>query len=483
MSPKIFKCILALSFLTTNTVSLAAPSSSIPSQETWLDHATVLEKFWLSSNAEGKPTGRFPTWRCNDGYLLTPQHYICPGEIKPFGFAPLFDRTYIRMLSRQTFGYGALFNLTGNPEALRLHLAGVDFLLKHAIDPNGGFYTFLDSDNKGYPERLSRTTQDLAYALVGLAMNAYLTHNPESINAVINTQKYIYKTYFDKKKNILKWVLKDFENDKAAQEELVAQLDQLNAYLLLTWRLLPETQNKAWTKTIRQTINSINKRFVSKDGHTVYGCTDNETCFDEYKGRHRDYGHRSKTFWMEYLAACGLNDKALKSFAEKGMLETLKLARTEDQKNWYESINKNDASWWIYAELDEAALTLALQGKYPYPKQVFTWLDKMTDRKNGEVKFGLKQHFWRNAYHSTEHALVGYIISEALLAKNCNKDKLCLKEHQVTLHFKPDQNANKRTPYTPYLFSGDMQDNFVDSKNGTLTINFANIRIPDRVKK
>ena len=42
---------------------------NLPSYETWLEHASYLEKFWLHKDARGVPEGNFPTWRCNDGTL------------------------------------------------------------------------------------------------------------------------------------------------------------------------------------------------------------------------------------------------------------------------------------------------------------------------------------------------------------------------------------------------------------------------------
>ena len=51
---------------------------NLPSYETWLEHASYLEKFWLHKDARGVPEGNFPTWRCDDGTLRNKK--LCPYE-------------------------------------------------------------------------------------------------------------------------------------------------------------------------------------------------------------------------------------------------------------------------------------------------------------------------------------------------------------------------------------------------------------------
>lgn len=476
--------ILSLSLFLTSNLSYAASTSpsyikNLPNEKNWLAHAKVLEKYWLMPEAYGIPIGKFPTWRCNDGSLRNKKK--CPDEVKEPPFLPFAKYDYVRMISRQTFGYGALFNLTGNAELLRLHLAGVEFLLDYARDPEGGFYGTFNGDDTSYPERLARTPQDLAYALIGLAMNAYLTNNPQVIKVITDTQKYIYKTYYDDKKNLLRWVLKDSDVDKTNQLELVAQLDQLNAYLLLTWRLLPPKERNAWSHVITQTISMMNDNFYDKKSNKYYGCIHERSCFDEYLGRHSDYGHRVKSFWMVFLAACGLGDRNLINFGKEGILQTLHLASTKNQTEWFGSINKEPASWWIGAELDQAALTLTLNKQYVMPNTLFPWINNRVDTKYGELNDGLKTHLWRSAFHSTEHALVGYIASQGIRAIDCKRSSGCLRDNQVDLYFAPSIGL-ENVIYTPYLFSGTVKKaQITDNEYGVIKVTFEKIGIPKPV--
>ena len=208
---------------------------NLPSAEQWKEHISLLEKYWVHPDALGNPAGYFPTWRCNDGSLRHADSPCSDEADVPGWMKKNMAYDYTRMISRQTFAYGALFNLTGDPKLMEYHLAGVRFLMNRASDPQGGFYSrfsggkTLEEDDPG-----CRTAQDLSYALAGLAMNAYLTGDSKIIDTVIKTKRYIYGNYYDRKNGILRWVLKDTCDERASQQELVAQLDQINAYLLLT---------------------------------------------------------------------------------------------------------------------------------------------------------------------------------------------------------------------------------------------------------
>jgi mannose/cellobiose epimerase-like protein (N-acyl-D-glucosamine 2-epimerase family) len=454
-------------FLSSAAHGEAQGIENLPTAEQWKEHIDLLKKYWIHPDALGNPVGYFPTWRCNDGSLRHADS-PCPDEADvPGWMKENIGYDYTRMISRQTFAYGALFNLTGDPELLKYHLAGVRFLMNRASDPRGGFYSrFSGGNTLEDDEPECRTAQDLSYALVGLAMNAYLTGDKKVIDTIIKTKRLIYGKYYDRKNGILRWVLKDTCNESPSRQELVAQLDQINAYLLLAWRLVPADVRKEWSDTLKQTAEMMNSHFYRADKNDFLGCTDHESCADPETGRHLDYGHRIKAFWMEYLIAIGLNDDRLKRFAKNGMKETLDLALQKDQKNWFQSQKGDDAQWWVFAELDQAALTLALTDDFPIPQTLKTILGKYTDRKNGELKFGTKTHLWRNGFHSTEHALIGSVLSEILRNGNSGSG--------TVLYFAPAE--PEKMIYTPYLFGGDVGG--IIYRSGIAEVHFSNVTLP-----
>lgn len=452
----------------------------LPTQTEWLDHATNLAKYWIHNDAKGNPEGNFPTWRCNDGSLRNSK--TCKDEKDFSRMLNISQIDFVRMQSRQTYTYGALFNVTGNPKFLKLHKAGVKFLLESAKDPEGGFHSYMfngkpyDGDNKQLTnDRLARTSQDLAYALVGLAMNAYLTHDLKVIQVIVETQKYIYDNYYDFDNGFIRWCLKDNYFDKKEQIELVAILDQLYSYMLLTWRLIPESEQSYWSAAIKQSVNDINKTFYNKDGNRHWGCTHDESCYNTETGRHQDNGHRVKSFWLQYLVANFINDKELKEFAKKGMIQTLDGAIFKNKDGWYEDFKHHNASWWTYDLLDITALTLALTDDYEIPNTFYPWLNNYTDKEYGDIKgLGLKTHLWRNGFHNSEHLLVGMILSNAIRSNHCKDDK-CRLDNQTTLFFAPINNDDKN--FFPYLFKGAGEIQKYENKEGIVKIKFKNIKL------
>lgn len=455
----------------------------LPTFDQWVEHANILKKYWLHPDAFGVPAGNFPTWRCNNGKLRNQQ--ICQGEDDIGGMMELTPYDFTRMQARQTFAYGALFNLTGDVKALAMHQAGVNFLLKNAVDPKGGFYSvflngkpFNEANSTITGKRLNRTSQDLSYALVGLAMNAYLTHDPKVIEVIKKSQKYIYDTYFDKNSDLMKWCLEDSKYDLSTQKELVGLLDQLNAYLILTWRVLPKKDQLKWSKIITKTVNAINKNFYNVKNNRFYGCIDNDSCFVAGKGRHLDNGHTVKAFWMEYLAALGLDDEYLENFAKKGMIDTLNSAQTREGNNWYGDLQLNKASWWEYAELNQAALTLALTDDYQLQNTFYPWINDAVDREYGEIgTYGPKTFFWRNGFHSTEHALIGAILSNGIRLNHCHDNKQCEVDNYVKLYFAPVNSKDRN--FTPYLYSGDIVS--VKDIGRIKEVVFDDIDLPDEI--
>lgn len=476
---KLLCCLTAAGALSLATaVSARNHTEYLPTNTEWLEHASYLARYWMHPDAKGIPEGNFPTWRCNDGTLRNGK--ACPDETNPGDLLRLSNLDYVRMQSRQTYTYGALFHVTGDPEALRLHKAGVKFLLEKARDPEGGFNSlmfkgepYISDNNVITNSRLARTSQDQAYALVGLAMNAYLTHDPEVIKVIVDTQKYIFDTYYDKDQGYIRWCFENSYFNRKDQIELVAILDQLYSYMLLTWRLVPEAEQARWTSDIKRAVADLNKTFYNSEGNRYWGCTHDKSCFNTDTGRHQDNGHRVKSFWLQYLVANTLQDEKLKDFAKRGIVQTLKGALVHNKDGWFENDHLNEASWWVYDLLDISALTLALTGDYEIPDTFHVWLNEYTDKEYGDIKnLGLKTHFWRNGFHNAEHLLIGMLLSNEIRYKQCTTGQ-CRKNNETTLYFAPIRKSDKN--FFPYLFKGNVKSS--SEENGVMKVKFADIKL------
>ena len=123
------------------------------------------------------------------------------------------------------------------------------------------------------------------------------------------------------------------------------------------------------------------------------------------------------------------------NFAHQHMPQVFKEAYDQDMKTWIEKKLHNepekgrDRIWWVHDELDQAAATLALDEPEEYVKYLVAtyrfWFFEFVDPADKEVWHGLtgpypgkpiylKAHLWKNSFHDFEHALIGYITSQAL---------------------------------------------------------------------
>ena len=113
-----------------------------------------------------------------------------------------------------------------------------------------------------------------------------------------------------------------------------------------------------------------------------------------------------------------------------------------------------DKTWWVYDELDQLTGTLALSDpKFAQylPRAYDYWFTHFVDKEFGEVWNSVdgrthapvapKQWEWKNAYHSFEHALIGYIVGQQL------------NDQPITLYY-AFPSAETAKSAKPYFYSG-----------------------------
>jgi len=419
--------------------------------------------------ALGSPIGNFPTYRCNDGTLFDPAK-PCPELSDPdptIKSIIKLDRDYVRMKARQVFVYGVAYHMTGEARYLSLARAGYDFLLQHALDKMGtaGAYSYFSGrDNVPGPGRLQRTSQDLAYAATGIGFYYYLTRDPSALRDLEALKEYIFRTYYDPARDLMGWVKQASpDGDDPDQLELVAQLDQIYAYMIWVTPALPSKERARWKEDLRHLARMMVDQFYSPRNGLMWGSI-TDVAHHQLGTPHMDFGHSVKSMWMIYEIGHLTGDVALEDFGRTHASRILELAYIPETGSWARAFDAQgkidqDKEWWILCELDEVTATLALSdpayAEY-LPKTYDYWFTYMVDHKNHEIWHWVnardnrpnvripKQHSWKNGLHSFEHALVGYIICQQLHDK------------PVTLYFAfakpPPQNEIQ-----PYLYQGKIQ--------------------------
>src|SRR5262249_1914246 len=127
----ILSCLAAMAFALP-----AWTQSSLPLGSRWLDHLNKeLLPFWNTESAFGSPFGAFPATRGHDRTLYDQQR-PCPELSSNPWISP--HHRHLVALSRQIYGYGVAFQLTGERAHLNAMKAGVDFIRQNAIDRVSG---------------------------------------------------------------------------------------------------------------------------------------------------------------------------------------------------------------------------------------------------------------------------------------------------------------------------------------------------------
>jgi len=435
--------------------------SSLPTGDRWLTHLNNdLLPFWTMPSALGNPLGSFPSTRCDDGspldfnnpcppiagnaYLLTPAQYLVP-------------------LSRQTYGYGVAYHLTGNTVYLDYMKTGIAYLRQHTIDPAGGMFESRDLKTGAWgPDRLYRDPQELGYGLLGMAFYYYLTRDDAVLQDIFTIKSYIFDSYYNQSLGVMQWLLADNNGTPAISKQLVADLDQMNTYLVLLTPTLPEPYQTQWKQTLTMDAHSILGTYYSPGDNLCFLQADTPQEMDlNYTGV--DVGHTSKALWMLRWTGLLTGDQGLASFAEanaRRLLDRAYMPESDGSGSWAGGVQQGGAldpnkSWWVYDELDQLSGTLALSdvaaGRY-LPQTTAYWFNYFVDHQYGEVWNGVnypantpqrsfpKAWQWKSAYHDFEHTLVGYITSQWLLGQ------------PVTLHYAFTQPVDQSTIH-PYYFS------------------------------
>ena len=306
---------------------------NLPTGDRWIQHLTSdLLPFWTVPAALGNPPGSFPSVRCDDGSLLDYKKPCAPIAGNSYLLTPA---QYLVSVSRQTYGYGVAYHLTGDTKYLGYMKAGVDYIRQNAVDrTGGGMFTMFDLKNNTWgPRREFRNAQELGYGLLGLAMYYYLTRDDQVLPDILAIKNYIAGTYYNPALGTMQWTLQNNGTERFDQKQLVADLDQMNTYLVLLTPILPEPQRTEWRQTLALLVRSILGTFYSPGDHLFF--TSANTPQDRNLALSGvDFGHTSKALWMMRWTGLMLGDQGLVSFSEAAGRRLFDRAYLPEDGSW-----------------------------------------------------------------------------------------------------------------------------------------------------
>lgn len=435
---------------------VAPPATTPPgvlAGETWRTHLRddVLP-YWLQADAKGTPEGNFPTWRGMDGALAS------NSDRRP------------RMIARQTYAYSMAYLMTGDEALLRLAHHGERWLSAHAVDPRGGCHSLLDQ--AGQPKGSDpKYAQDLAYCALGFSAWFYVTRDPEAEAHLLALRDLLFdpQQYWDEANHRIKdgrtaALDADVDTDGDNGWELVAQLDAINAFLLLSQPVLSDEARRAQFLGDLRVLGQTLIDHFWQDG-IFWGVSTKKGVFGS---KHADWGHTLKSYWMLLQIDKRLADHPFHDFLTQHLGPTIDRAWDDGVGRWSKrpldaTSAEGGSDWWIYAEADQLLATLALRGGPDDARREPALGHFLTDyvdgtlparelipsiKRNGTRAYPwpvgdtAKCNEWKSGFHSTEHALVLSLVGDWRTGA------------QPVLHFAVPAAESTSFNATPYVFDG-----------------------------
>ena len=458
--------------------------------EDWMNHLNDdLLKFWNKPEITDIKDSLFPTYITNDGHVLPASKQDWPKEFveakKSSDTSGLVDEdnNYVRAHSRLTYAFGIAYHMTGKTEYLDICKKGAMELM-NAMDGNYGMHVTQNSTTKEWDsDYRKRTSQDLAYGLTGLGMYYFLTHDKSVMFKILQLHDYIFNVYMDEKRGYLTWLPRFLKDNPEVQ--IVAQLDQLYAYMLMITPALPMPYAQKWRDDMKQITDILITQFYSEQYGFFWG-VDSDAMSMNLGTDHTDFGHSVKTFWVILKVGELLNDVEYINFARPKIHRILLDAYIEKNGSWARRFDQNgnldiDKEWWILAELDQAAEILSIHDPSYYRFLNNThkyWFDVMTDHEHGEIWHMVdgatdkpvinypKAHNWKTSLHSFEHTLFGYMTASRV------------KNESFSLFYAiPEWEKSRFRELQPYMFRAKVLDVENEGTIDTLTDGNSNYKV------
>ncbi|MDR2889140.1 MAG: AGE family epimerase/isomerase [Lachnospiraceae bacterium] len=459
----------------------------------WIEHLeNELMRFWMKPEVKDMSKGLFRSFLINDGKHLPGLDAVdqWPAELRKAiqkdengnysaeagdlleGPEKNADKNFVRVHSRQTFAYGVAYNMTGKPEYFELCRKGA-YALMELIGNNGSMFTRQHLSKGDFiNDTKTRTSQDLAYGMTGIAFYYYLTHDEAVLDKIRALKNYIFDNYFHQGKEVFTW-LPHKNTSKEQSVELVAHLDQLYAYMLWLTPSLPAKEKNEYKADMKRIADIMIEKFYSEVYGTFWGASTSSD-MQTLGTSHTDFGHSVKAMWVIYQVGIWTDQIYYVNFARQKIHAILESAFDVSNGSWNRRILDDgsidrDKEWWGLAELNQAAALLAIKDPsyLQYLNKTYAfWFKNMIDYKHGEIWHVLdgetlypkqmfpKAHCWKNGLHSLEHCLFGYLTSKQILGENIELYYAFTSIDEV-----------KHQTVTPYLFKANIIDQAVITKN------------------
>lgn len=333
---------------------------------------------------------------------------------------------YPSMISRQVFGYSVAYLLSGDEKYLDIARRTKDFLLKNAWDKQyGGWFDILNREGKPV-----KTTKDMfiqVYAVTGLTMYYFVTHDKEVLNYIEKSDSLLREKAWDHTNGGYYNTLTQDWQVLDSRKTFAAQVAPVSGYLLY---LYMATRDKKYLEQARQIMDIVTNRMIDTQHGWVVETCDKEWNYIPGTPDIVSIGHNQEVAWM-LMRLCLLEENpSYLTKADQLGKNIRKWGFGEKEGIWYSNIdrmnpqNRIDISdWWIQAYGNMFSLIRhRITGEKgfidDFEKGAGFWNSCFIDHTyggtyvsvthSGEVKDSAKGTPYKACYHSMEHSLLNY---------------------------------------------------------------------------
>lgn len=332
------------------------------------------------------------------------------------------------MIARHLFSYSAAYLMSGEERYFVMARDIKRYLLSYAWDSrNGGWFNSLNAGNDVHDARKSAFVQ--VYVMTGLTMYYFVTHDPEALRYIDESNGLLEKHlwdhskggYYDEAGN--DWTLTNTNKSLASQ---LAPVSGYLAYLYLA------TRDRKYLEQAERITDSILQHMRdARTGWVLESFDENWKYLQPAPGREEiNTGHNLEAAWMLMRLHLLNNRPDYKSVA-CALSDSIHRYGFERRNGvWFAGIGKDlprnhsdYTYWWIQAYGNMVDLCFA--GVFPggdhernFRRGAAFWNDHFLDRQKGDTHFSVlvdgtvkdyrKANQFKASYHSMEHSMLNF---------------------------------------------------------------------------
>jgi mannobiose 2-epimerase len=373
---------------------------------------------------------------------------------------------YPSMISRHLFSYSVAYLLSGDEDNIKIADSTVKWLLENAWDKEyGGWFDALDAVGK--PVLTTKTTFVQVYAITGLTLYYFITHDTTVIKFIEKSNELLESKVWDSTSggyfNMMNrdWSVAD------SNKSFSAQVTPVSGYLFYLYQA---TREKKYLDQISRILEVTMNNMADKESGWILENFDRNWKYIPGKKDETEIniGHNieAATMLLHNYILTGNTDhlSAAKSLAGKidnyGVLH--------DKEVWLTTVNRTSSAkhggntyWWIqaYGNIFNLFLYHVLdESQYleNFQKGAEFWDSCFMDKRHGDTYFSVdtagratdrtKATRFKTSYHSIEHCLLNMLCLD-----------LWINNSPVEFHFRISYSCDGDLLYPSILEDGNIK--------------------------